>query len=592
MYFTTKSKLWKIHGKWYDLTGYMKRHPGGETILKQTQGQGDVSALFETYHAFSDVEKIYESLQKWRVVRDFILLEEGDSDSEEDEEEDEEEEDGDEEEEDAEDDGDEEEEDGDEEEEEEDGDEEEEDGDEDAEDGDEEEEEDGDEEEEDAEEKIPFIQEEKEDKPSTLLFTDSDSESEDDNDDLDKYDLLNEQDSETPEDPEVPELPEEEDEEEEEKEEPKHKWGEFDFTSYRELVKRIKHQFPTRESVKSPTEWYIITLYMTATFIFTFYHAMFMENSFYDTMRFSEYQPHTLLQTSLTIIASISWMSLGFNVMHDASHYAISMNPQINESLSKLYNGLNLWNSKIWFYHHVLHHHSFTGILYRDPDVSHYYPFAIKKREDQSRSIWKITQQNQESVIPFLIFLFPGQHVAQSISYAIAAFRRELWRMNLPNANHTSNFYDPFDMLGVFITLSCFRVAIARGNLAYLILFIVSNNIIYGLNVIFDHDSVENLIINEYEGDNWMKMQVQHSANFMNGDQLWTRIFGSINYQIEHHLFPSMSNYYYPEIQPIVEEYCREKNIHYVHHPTMFDAWCSYISGLTYNKYQYRITMK
>jgi len=431
--------------------------------------------------------------------------------------------------------------------------------------------------------------EKKEEKPQKIHFTDSESEEEekdDDMTDLDKYDILNEQYSEAPEDPDVPELPEESEEESE------HIWGEFDFTSYRELVKRIKCKFPNRESVKAPVEWYIITIYMTATFIFTFYHAMFMENSFYETIRFSEYQPHTLLHTSLTIIASISWMSLGFNVMHDASHYAISMTPQINEYLSKLYNGLNLWNSKIWFYHHVLHHHSFTGILYRDPDISHYYPFAIKKREDQSRSIWKITQQNQESVIPFLIFLFPGQHVAQSISYAIAAFRRKLWRMNLPDTNHTSKFYDPLDMLGVFITLTCFRIAILRGNLAYLILFVVSNNIIYALNVIFDHDSVENLVTNEYEGDNWLKMQIQHSANFMNGDHAWTRIFGSINYQIEHHLFPSMSNYYYPEIQPIVEEYCHEHGIPYVHHPTLFEAWCSYISGLTYNKYQYRVSMK
>ena len=566
MHFTTKSKLWKIHGKWYDLTGYMKRHPGGETILKQTQGQGDVSALFETYHAFSDVEKIYESLQKWRVEREFILLEEGDSDSEEEEEEEEDEE----------------------EEEEEDAEEEDEEKAEEDEDEEEEEEEDGDEEDEEEEDGDEEV-EEKEEKPKQIHFTDSESEEEEDDDhtnDPDKYDLLNEQDSEAPEDPEVPELPEED--EEPEDEEPEQAWGEFDFTSYRELVKRIKHQFPTRESVKAPAEWYIITLYMTATFLFTFYHAMFMENSFYDTMRFSNYQPHTLLHTSLTIIASISWMSLGFNVMHDASHYAISMKPQINEYLSKFYNGLNLWNSKMWFYHHVLNHHSFTGILYRDPDVSHYYPFAIKKREDQSRSIWKITQQNQDSVVPFLIFLFPGQHVGQAISYAIAAFRRKLWRMNLPNANHTSQFYDPFDLLGVFTTLACFRLAILRGNLPYLILFTVSNNIIYALNVIFDHDSVENLVTNAYDGDDWLKMQVQHSSNFMNGNHAWTRIFGSINYQIEHHLFPTMSNYYYPEIQPIVEEYCQEHGIPYNHHPTLFEAWCSYISGLTYNKYQYR----
>jgi hypothetical protein len=32
----TKSQLWKIHGKWYDLSNYMRRHPGGEEIIKQT----------------------------------------------------------------------------------------------------------------------------------------------------------------------------------------------------------------------------------------------------------------------------------------------------------------------------------------------------------------------------------------------------------------------------------------------------------------------------------------------------------------------------------------------------------------------------
>ena len=91
MQFKTKSELWKIHGRWYDLSSYMKRHPGGETILKQTQGQGDLSALFESYHAFSDIENIYESLHKWEIDRGLILREEGDSEFDEDEEEEEEE---------------------------------------------------------------------------------------------------------------------------------------------------------------------------------------------------------------------------------------------------------------------------------------------------------------------------------------------------------------------------------------------------------------------------------------------------------------------------------------------------------------------
>lgn len=40
---------------------------------------------------------------------------------------------------------------------------------------------------------------------------------------------------------------------------------------------------------------------------------------------------------------------------------------------------------------------------------------------------------------------------------------------------------------------------------------------------------------------------------------------GGINYQIEHHLFPSMCNHYLSEIAPIVQQTCKEFNIPYNH---------------------------
>jgi hypothetical protein len=48
--------MWLIHGERYDLTPLLRDHPGGEHILRLTEGT-DVSALFETYHAFSDAPR-------------------------------------------------------------------------------------------------------------------------------------------------------------------------------------------------------------------------------------------------------------------------------------------------------------------------------------------------------------------------------------------------------------------------------------------------------------------------------------------------------------------------------------------------------
>lgn len=46
------SELWLIHGKYYDLRSFVKRHPGGERAIKLGQGR-DCTELFETYHPFT-----------------------------------------------------------------------------------------------------------------------------------------------------------------------------------------------------------------------------------------------------------------------------------------------------------------------------------------------------------------------------------------------------------------------------------------------------------------------------------------------------------------------------------------------------------
>lgn len=52
-------------------------------------------------------------------------------------------------------------------------------------------------------------------------------------------------------------------------------------------------------------------------------------------------------------------------------------------------------------------------------------------------------------------------------------------------------------------------------------------------------------------------------------------LYGGINYQIEHHLFPTLSHVHYSAIQPVVRKTCAEFGIPYVDHPTVGAAYRS-----------------
>jgi fatty acid desaturase len=68
----------------------------------------------------------------------------------------------------------------------------------------------------------------------------------------------------------------------------------------------------------------------------------------------------------------------------------------------------------------------------------------------------------------------------------------------------------------------------------------------------------------EGPGDNWdyLRRQVLTSRNISGGPVI-DRLLGGLNYQIEHHLFPSMPSPSLRQVQPIVREFCAERAVPY-----------------------------
>ena len=72
------------------------------------------------------------------------------------------------------------------------------------------------------------------------------------------------------------------------------------------------------------------------------------------------------------------------------------------------------------------------------------------------------------------------------------------------------------------------------------------------------HQSEE--MFEEYQPD-WVTAQYQSTRNAVTTNPFSEWIWGGMQYQLEHHLFPSMPRSKYPKLKPILQKFAAENNI-------------------------------
>ena len=130
-----------------------------------------------------------------------------------------------------------------------------------------------------------------------------------------------------------------------------------------------------------------------------------------------------LIRMILGFLSGHFLVQVGFNVMHDASHFAISKNNKINTFLSDLINCLLIWDSHLWEKHHVFRHHSFTGNTSLDPDTINLRPFIRKIEEDDKNKYLKIDNIHPILFTILITLLIPGMFTGQMVAYLLWYFR-------------------------------------------------------------------------------------------------------------------------------------------------------------------------
>lgn len=80
--------------------------------------------------------------------------------------------------------------------------------------------------------------------------------------------------------------------------------------------------------------------------------------------------------------------------------------------------------------------------------------------------------------------------------------------------------------------------------------------------------------------NNWAIHQLNTTVNFSRQNKFLSWYLGGLNYQVEHHLFPTICHVHYPHISEIVRSTCKEFNIDYLEYATFSEALRSHIRTL------------
>jgi linoleoyl-CoA desaturase len=75
--------------------------------------------------------------------------------------------------------------------------------------------------------------------------------------------------------------------------------------------------------------------------------------------------------------------------------------------------------------------------------------------------------------------------------------------------------------------------------------------------------------------------QLKTTADFARNSRIAEFLFGGLNFQIEHHLFPHVSHIHYYNISKIAKRFCKENDLPYLEYPTFWHSLWAHIQRLS-----------
>jgi fatty acid desaturase len=242
-------------------------------------------------------------------------------------------------------------------------------------------------------------------------------------------------------------------------------------------------------------------------------------------------------------------VQFGF-LMHDAGHRAIFREGWKNDVVGVIAGNVLNGISYGWWAPHHTRHHAHPNHDDLDPDLPTL-RIALALSEEEARAVrgWKrLVVKHQVLVFPFL---FPMQTLALKffgVRYLVTNLSGlHALELAIIVLHHAAYAWFLVHYLGPWPALA---VASAHHVLAGT-----------HLSTVLGTNHIARPFAQQPSADPFLD-QVEPSRNVLT-HPLFECMWGSLNHQIEHHLFPSMSRNQIRRSLPIVRQFCIERGVHY-----------------------------
>jgi len=249
---------------------------------------------------------------------------------------------------------------------------------------------------------------------------------------------------------------------------------------------------------------------------------------------------------------------------HDACHHGLTPWRKVNNFAAYIFGNVCNGFSVNWWKNRHNTHHAITNVLDSDPDVDNL-PLFVWSKFDLHRITKPDTPKMAESIIPYQHLYFVPWTLTLKLIWDIQSlfFIRHA-------ESHNKSFRNAmkFEIIcvvlhyGILSALLWMTPSFFAGLIFYLISEFIGGSAT-ALIVFMNHYACEQLKKVEGKDADFLTLQLATTKNVNPGPFIdW--FAGGLNYQIEHHLFPTIPRHNLPKIKPLVEEFCKQYNLPYV----------------------------
>lgn len=253
-------------------------------------------------------------------------------------------------------------------------------------------------------------------------------------------------------------------------------------------------------------------------------------------------------QLAVAVFLAVMFTQVGF-LGHDAGHRQICASRRLSYALGIAMGNLGIGLSFGWWVAKHNRHHANPNTEGADPDIMLRALAMTPSQARASRGVSRILFRCQA-------FLFFPMLLGEAFSVHVASIRALSSRAGQHRLAETVLLAVHFAayLAVVFLVLSPAKAT----------LFIVVQQGLFGLylGVSFAPNHKGMPILRREDKHDFLRRQVLTSRN-VRGGWLTDLALGGLNYQIEHHLFPSMPRPSLRRSQPLIREFCQQKGLPY-----------------------------